>query len=115
MAAGALIRQLLFAFGAALGTTVLAATGADAAAFDRGALVRLVRQDCGACHGMRLTGGLGSPLTPAALAERPLDSLVATILHGRPGTPMPAWKTQLSVAQAQWIAEQLRAGFPEEP
>jgi cytochrome c55X len=76
------------------------------------ALVRLVRQDCGACHGMRLTGGLGPPLTRQALAERPLESIVATTLYGRPGTPMPPWKGMLSAADAQWIAQQLQAGFP---
>ena len=78
------------------------------------ALVRLVRQDCGSCHGMRLTGGLGPPLTRQALAERSLESLVATTLYGRPGTPMPGWKSLLSEGDAQWIAEQLRAGFPAE-
>ena len=79
-----------------------------------GELVRLVRQDCGSCHGMSLQGGLGTPLTRAALRERPVESMAATILHGRPGTAMPAWKTLLSEAQANWIAEQLVQGFPEE-
>jgi cytochrome c55X len=78
------------------------------------ALVRLVRQDCGACHGMKLTGGLGPPLTRQALAERPLESIVSTTLYGRPGTPMPPWKAMLSAADAQWIAQQLQAGFPAE-
>lgn len=78
------------------------------------AMVRLVRQDCGACHGMTLQGGLGSPLTRAALAGRPAEALAATILHGRPGTAMPAWRTLLSEAQAQWIAERLLEGFPAE-
>lgn len=78
-------------------------------------LVHVVRQDCGACHGLQLTGGLGPPLTPQALADRTIDSIVATILHGRPGTPMPAWKSMLSESDALWIAQQLRAGFPQEP
>lgn len=78
------------------------------------ALVRLVRQDCGACHGMRLSGGLGPALTPVALAGKPLTSMVATIQHGRPGTPMPPWRGLLSDAEAQWIAECLASGFPEE-
>lgn len=78
-------------------------------------LIRMVRQDCGSCHGMRLTGGLGPALTREALADRPLDVLVASIIHGRPGTPMPGWKTLLSEADATWIAHQLHAGFPEEP
>jgi cytochrome c55X len=77
-------------------------------------LVRMVRQDCGSCHGMRLTGGLGPALTPAALADKPLDSMAATIVHGRPGTPMPPWRAMLSEPEARWIAERLAAGFPEE-
>ena len=77
-------------------------------------LVHLVRQDCGACHGMTLNGGLGSPLTKEALAGQSVDSLVATILYGRPGTPMPAWKTLLNPDEARWIAQQLLAGFPED-
>ncbi|MBX9610169.1 MAG: cytochrome c [Burkholderiales bacterium] len=78
------------------------------------ALVHMVRQDCGSCHGMRLTGGLGPALTREALTDRPLESLVATIYHGRPGTPMPPWRAMLSEAEARWVAVQLQQGFPEE-
>ena len=78
-------------------------------------LIRLVRQDCGACHGMRLTGGLGPALTREALADKPLDAMAATIVHGRPGTPMPPWRNMLSDTEVRWIAEQLARGFPEEP
>lgn len=77
-------------------------------------LVRLVRQDCGSCHGMRLTGGLGPALTRDALAGKPLDGLAATISHGRRGTPMPGWNAMLSESEALWIAEQLMLGFPDE-
>lgn len=77
-------------------------------------LVRLVRQDCGSCHGMRLTGGLGPALTREALADKPLDGLAATIFLGRPGTPMPGWRALLSESESLWIAEQLMRGFPEE-
>ncbi len=77
-------------------------------------LVRMVRQDCGSCHGMRLTGGLGPALTPEALADKPVDAMAATIFHGRPGTPMPGWRAMLSEADARWIAERLAAGFPDE-
>jgi cytochrome c55X len=77
-------------------------------------LVRMVRQDCGACHGMRLAGGLGPALTPAALADKPLDSMAAVIFGGRPGTPMPPWRGLLSEADARWIAQALAAGFPDE-
>ncbi|MEN9890067.1 MAG: hypothetical protein RLY78_362 [Pseudomonadota bacterium] len=103
-----------------LATLLLAVGGpADAAApvpadDRRQALVRMVRQDCGSCHGMRLTGGLGPPLTPAALAGKPLSSMAATIHAGRPGTPMPGWRAMLSADEAAWIAERLADGFPEE-
>lgn len=78
-------------------------------------LVRMVRQDCGSCHGLHLTGGLGTALTPEALAGKPLDSIVATIYRGRPGTPMAPWSAMLSEPDALWIAQQLFAGFPEQP
>ncbi|WP_081679645.1 cytochrome c [Acidovorax sp. JHL-9] len=76
-------------------------------------LVRMVRQDCGSCHGLRLTGGLGPALTREALADKPFESIVATIYYGRPGTPMAPWKAMLSETDARWIAQQLFAGFPE--
>ena len=77
-------------------------------------LVRLVRQDCGSCHGMRLTGGLGPALTREALAGKPPEYLAAVITHGIPGTPMPPWSAMLQGSEALWIAEQLANGFPEE-
>lgn len=111
------MRRVLLAL-TLLAPAAIAAQGGDAAAPPdpqrQQALVRMVRQDCGACHGMRLTGGLGPPLTRQALADRPLEAVVATTLYGRPGTPMPGWKSMLSAADAQWIAEQLLAGFPAE-
>ncbi len=78
-------------------------------------LVRMVRQDCGSCHGMRLTGGLGPPLTVQALSHWPVESLTSVIYLGRPGTPMPGWHTLISEDEAQWIARRLLTGFPEEP
>lgn len=77
-------------------------------------LVRMVRQDCGSCHGMKLTGGLGPALTREALAGKPTESLTATIYHGRPGTPMPPWRALLTEDEAAWIAQRLASGFPHE-
>jgi len=77
-------------------------------------LVRLVRQDCGSCHGLRLKGGLGPALLPDALRDKPRESLRYTILLGRPGTAMPPWTTLLSEAEVDWILARLLAGFPEE-
>ena len=72
------------------------------------ALEYLLHQDCGSCHGMTLQGGLGPPLTPGALAGKPDELLVTSILEGRPGTAMPPWKPYLSADEAQWLVQQLR-------
>ena len=77
-------------------------------------LVRIVRQDCGSCHGLTLKGGLGPPLLPEALRDKPVDSLRYTVLLGRPGTPMPPWKTFLTEGEADWIVNKLMTGFPQE-
>ncbi len=77
-------------------------------------LVHIVRQDCGSCHGLTLKGGLGPALTAEALAEKPAEGLVATIIGGRPGTPMPPFATIVSEAEAQWIVDQLMRGFPSD-
>ena len=76
-------------------------------------LVRLVRQDCGSCHGMTLKGGLGPALLPETLAGKPVEGLAATIYYGRPGTPMPPWKQFMSESEADWIATKLMTAFPE--
>jgi cytochrome c55X len=73
-------------------------------------IVRLLRQDCGSCHGMRLTGGLGPPLTAQALRDKPPASLTATIVGGRPGTAMPPWRPFLSDAEAAWLVARLQQG-----
>ena len=87
-----------------------AVVGAEAVPEREQELVRLVRQDCGACHGMTLQGGLGTPLTAEALRDKPVDSLAATILGGRPGTAMPPWKPFMSEQEARWLVELLQAG-----
>ena len=76
-------------------------------------LIRIVRHDCGSCHGLTLNGGLGPPLAAAALAGKPADFLKYTILYGRPGTPMPPWRGLLTEADAAWIAARLAKGFPD--
>ena len=75
-------------------------------------LVRLVRQDCGSCHGMTLQGGLGPALLPATSKVKPAEGLAATIYYGRPGTPMPPWKQFVSEAEASWIVDKLMTEFP---
>jgi cytochrome c55X len=76
-------------------------------------LVSLVRQDCGSCHGMTLKGGLGRPLLPERLDHLDAEALAAIILGGVPGTPMPPWRGLITDAEASWIAERLKTGFPQ--
>ena len=78
---------------------------------DRAAsLERLVRQDCGSCHGMTLKGGLGPDLRAETLAGTPPEALVAIILDGVPGAAMPPWRPLMSEDDAAWIAQYLLKG-----
>lgn len=67
-------------------------------------------QDCGSCHGLTRKGGLGPALLPASLAGKDRDSLVAIVLHGVPGTPMPPWQGELSEDEAGWLVDRLIEG-----
>lgn len=73
-------------------------------------LLYLLKQDCGSCHGLTLKGGLGPALTPQALKGKPRAAMVATIMNGRPGTPMPPWSSELSEADARWLVDALFRG-----
>jgi cytochrome c55X len=75
------------------------------------ALRNLLVQDCGSCHGLTLRGGLGPALLPENLIGKPPAYLQATILYGRPGTPMPPWRPFLSDADSAWLAETLLSGL----
>lgn len=77
-------------------------------------LSRFVRQECGFCHGLHLTGGLGSPLTSETMKYRPTELMVTVILKGIPGTAMPAWKPHLSETDARWIVRALQEGLLDE-
>ena len=75
-------------------------------------IIRLVRNDCGSCHGGKLKGGLGPALRPESLRDKAPEGLRETILHGRAGGAMPPWSDFLSAEEADWIVEQLMKGFP---
>lgn len=76
-------------------------------------LLNLVRHDCGSCHGLTMAGGLGLPLSPEVLKEKPREMLSETILRGRPGTPMPPWQDFLTEEEAVWIVDLLLKGMPD--
>ena len=73
-------------------------------------LLYLLKHDCGSCHGMTRKGGLGPPLLPETLNEKPQLMLVNTVLYGRPGTPMPPWRGELTEQDAQWLVEAMLRG-----
>lgn len=75
-------------------------------------LHHLLVQDCGACHGLHMTGGLGPPLTPSALAGQSRDNLIATVTLGRPGTAMPGWSGLLDADDIRWLVDRLLQGIP---
>ncbi|SFW13212.1 MULTISPECIES: c-type cytochrome [Pseudomonas] len=75
-------------------------------------LQHLLDQDCGACHGLYLTGGLGPPLTHEALAGKSRDSLIATVTLGRPGSAMPGWAALLAPDDIRWLVDRLLQGKP---
>ncbi|MBT5374479.1 MAG: cytochrome c [Rhodospirillaceae bacterium] len=74
-------------------------------------LLHLLRQDCGACHGMTLKGGLGLPLLPESLDGKSDDSLAAIILDGVPNTPMPPWRSEISPEEAIWLVRRMKEGI----
>lgn len=89
----------------------LGAIGAELPSAERQVELRyLLTQDCGSCHGLTLKGGLGPALTPQALAGKPVEFLQLTILHGRPGTAMPPWRTFLTDDESLWLAYRLLEG-----
>ena len=104
---------VLLAAATLLAPAAVARAQADTAR--RSHLEHMVLQDCGSCHGMTLKGGLGPALTVEALHGKPGEMLVATILYGRPGTPMPPWKPFMSEQEAVWIVEQLQKGAIRAP
>ena len=69
----------------------------------------LLYQDCGSCHGLSLKGGLGLPLKAENLKERDPESMLLTILQGRPGTPMPPFAPFLTENEARWLLMRLYA------
>lgn len=91
--------------------TGMASAGAAVTPLRQAELIHLLKHDCGSCHGITLRGGLGSPLTPTALAGKSPEVLEDIIIHGIPGQPMPPWKGLLSQEEIQWLVEQMRKGL----
>jgi len=68
---------------------------------------------CAGCHGLNGGGGIGTALrSPTFLAVADDRFLATSIVHGRPGTAMPAWK-QLSAQAVSDILAHIRGWQPE--
>ncbi|MCF7203636.1 c-type cytochrome [Pseudomonas oligotrophica] len=107
-------RQIARRPGLALASLLLIpAALAEPSAQRQAQLEHLLQQDCGSCHGLRMTGGLGPALTLDALAGKPRQSLIATVTHGRPGTAMPGWKALLDEQDVAWLVDLLLEGYPK--
>lgn len=74
-------------------------------------LIHLLKQDCGSCHGMTLKGGLGPPLLPKNLVDKPDYVLLGVIKYGRETLAMPAWDGILTTAEIEWLVAQLKQGI----
>jgi cytochrome c55X len=75
-------------------------------------LSKLLHRDCGSCHGLHLDGGLGPALSPERMRGYDREALVRVILEGVPGTAMPGWQSELSEAEARWLARHLQEREP---
>ncbi|MCQ4322039.1 c-type cytochrome [Stutzerimonas stutzeri] len=107
-------RHAVFGWGLSLVSLLpFSAALADSPTAERQAqLEHLLVQDCGSCHGLRMTGGLGPALTLDAIADKSRDSLIVTVTHGRPGTAMPGWNALLSDQDIAWLVDLLLEGYP---
>ena len=71
-------------------------------------LRNLLKNDCGACHGFTLQGGLGLPLQAENLVGKPDEYLIDIITNGRKGTAMPPWKPFLNPEEIAWLVQFLK-------
>jgi len=114
MTAGKKMKRFLLIVVLGLNTQIVWASDQAPEGARRTELIRLVREDCGSCHGLTLEGGLGPPLLPVTMNQKDAAAIREVILNGLPGTPMPPWARFLTPGEAQWIATELQKGFPDE-
>jgi len=98
----------------ALVTQTLRAQQNDVSPARQAELINLLQQDCGACHGLTLEGGLGPSLLARDMAKKPAALLRQVILDGIPGTAMPPWRPFLSEAEVKWLVSVLQKGISHE-
>ena len=115
---GAALRRLIpFAFAACAGTTLAAPAAAPAGT----QAAVLFHNYCSVCHGdkgdgnSRAAGALSTPprdfTSAASKRELSPERIALAITHGRPGTAMVGWKSQLSGADIAALADHVYTRF----
>ena len=114
------MRSVVRVLGLVLGVAGFAAQAAhDAPAGSDGAL--LYHNYCSVCHGdkgdgkSRAAGALSTPprdfTSEASRRELTRERIVLAVTHGRPGTAMTAWRSQLSPADIERVAGHVLTRF----
>jgi cytochrome c55X len=106
------LSTVLLVAGTALPTLGLAELGIGDARQQE--LIYLLHQDCGSCHGMRLTGGLGPSLLAVDMRAKPDSYLRHVISKGIPDTAMPPWEPILSPQEIDFLVTTLKQPAGEE-
>ena len=97
---------------------------AHAAGAPQGDAARLYLSYCSVCHGekgdgkSRAQNSLNPPprdFTSTPAERLPRSQMVAAVTHGKPGTAMAAWKTQLQPQQIEAVVDYVRSSFMPAP
>jgi nitrite reductase (NO-forming)/hydroxylamine reductase len=70
-------------------------------------VVKMFELECQGCHGPNHEGGVGSSLDPKVIGKKNAYMLSETILNGRAGTAMPAYKGKMNKDDADKMVEYL--------
>jgi len=96
-------------------------SGSCLAQSEPGSVARLYNEHCSGCHGDKGDGASHAQqglIAPAKDVTDPIfaqsmtrDSLIAVITHGKPGTEMIGWQSELSAAEIAALADHLLEQF----
>jgi mono/diheme cytochrome c family protein len=122
-----LVGRAMWVAGALACVIAGAAVSVGAYAAQAGAGTASIRADvlyhnyCSVCHGdrgdgrSRARGSLVPPprdfTAPEAIEQLTRERMIASVTHGRPGTAMVGWSTQLNAAEIAALADYIRATF----
>lgn len=70
-------------------------------------VAKMFEKECQGCHGPNHEGGVGSSLDPKVISKKNAYLLVDTLLGGRAGTAMPAFKDKMNKDDADKMVDYL--------